>query len=372
MRSRKDRLFAILVLSPSIVLLGLFVYWFIGQTIYISFTDWGKVAPLAAHPPIHFVGLENYKTLFTGILEGRFRQDLVNTFFFTLFFVLGSIGLGLFLAILLDREPKGKGFFRTLFLYPMSLSFIVTGTIWRWLLAPRGGVNVLPRLVGLPALHFEWTNSRTQILQFDWQDLPKLTVLVVAAVLAFLVVRNLRRGRKWQGLFTGIPAVGLVLWYVFGGDLIPSAGLLFPEKHGFNLAIIGIIIAAIWQFSGYTMALYLAGLRGIPEELRESARIDGCNEFQMYRRVALPLLKPITLSAVIILGHISLKTFDLVFAMTGPDHASTDMPSVLMFIRTFRGNQFAIGAAIAVVLFILVALVVIPYLFSALRARSST
>ncbi len=371
MRSRKDRLFAVLVLSPSIVLLGVFVYWFIGQTIYISFTDWGKVAPLAAHPPIQFVGFENYKTLFTGILEGRFRQDLVNTFFFTLFFVLGSIGLGLFLAILLDREPKGKGFLRTLFLYPMSLSFIVTGTIWRWLLAPRGGINVLPRLVGLPALHFEWTNSRTQILQFNWQDVPRLTLLVVAAVLVLLAIRSFRHERRLQAVFTCLPGIGLVLWYIWGRDMIPL-GLSFPEPHGLNLAIIGIIIAAIWQFSGYTMALYLAGLRGISDELREAARIDGCNEFQMYRRIALPLLKPITLSAVIILGHISLKTFDLVFAMTGPDHASTDMPSVLMFIRTFRGNQFAIGAAIAVVLFILVALVVIPYLFSALRARSST
>ena len=371
MHSPRDRLIAVFMILPSVILLGIFVYWFIGQTVYISFTDWGKIAPLAAHPPIHFIGLQNYKTLFTGLLEGRFRQDLVNTFFFTLFFVLGSIGLGLFLAILLDREPKGKGFFRTLFLYPMSLSFIVTGTIWRWLLAPRGGVDVLPRLVGLPALHFEWTNSRTQILSFNWQDLPKLTLLVIALVLFLLAFRSFRRQHRWRAIFTALPGALLVTWYVWGSGIIPPA-LDFPEPHGFNLAIIGIIIAAIWQFSGYTMALYLAGLRGIPNELREAARIDGCNEFQMYRRVALPLLKPITLSAVIILGHISLKTFDLVFAMAGPDHSSTDMPSVLMFVRTFRGNQFAIGAAIAVVLFVLVAMVVIPYLVSALRSRSST
>ena len=371
MHGRRDRLIAVLMILPSVFLLGVFVYWFIGQTIYISFTDWGRIAPLAAHPPIHFIGFQNYKTLFTGLLEGRFRQDLVNTFFFTLFFVLGSIGLGLFLAILLDREPKGKGIFRTLFLYPMSLSFIVTGTIWRWLLAPRGGVDVLPRLIGLPALKFEWTNSRTQILSFNWQDLPRLTLLVVAAVLVLLAIRSLRRGRRWQALFTCLPGIGLAAWYVWGSSIIP-AGLAFPEPHGFNLAIIGIIIAATWQFSGYTMALYLAGLRGIPNELREAARIDGCNELQMYRRVALPLLKPITLSAVIILGHISLKTFDLVFAMTGPDHLSTDMPSVLMFVRTFRGNQFAVGAAIAVVLFVLVAVVVVPYLTSTLRSRSST
>jgi len=369
-KNRRDRLIAVLVIMPSVILLGIFVYWFIGRTFYISMTDWGKEAPLAVNPVIHFVGLQNYKELFTGILNGRFRQDLVNTFFFTVLFVSGSLGLGLLLAILLDREPRGEGFFRTLFLFPMSLSFIVTGTIWRWLLAPRGGINVLPKLFGLPPLGFEWTSSRTQIFSFNWQDLPRVTALVVAAVLAYLTWRAVRRGRPRRAIIAGLCAAGLVAWYVWGSQLVPPA-LPYPEIHGFNLAIVGIIIAAIWQFSGYTMALYLAGLRGIPTEVREAARIDGCNELQLYRRVALPMLKPITLSAVIILGHISLKTFDLVFAMTGPDHASTDMPSVLMFVKTFRGNQFAEGAGIAVVLFILVAMVVIPYLAWSLRERSS-
>jgi len=370
MKSRRDKILAVLVIMPSVILLGIFVYWFIGRTFYISMTDWGKEAPLAVNPTIHFVGFQNYKELFTGVLNGRFRQDLVNTFFFTLLFVSGSLGLGLFLAILLDREPKGEGFFRTLFLFPMSLSFVVTGTIWRWLLAPRGGVNVLPKLFGLPPLRFEWTSSRTQLLSFNWQDLPRITALVVAGVLAYLAFRAGRRGRYGRTVVSTLSMLLLIAWYLWGSRLVPPA-LPFPEIHGFNLAIVGIIIAAIWQFSGYTMALYLAGLRGIPNEVREAARIDGCSEFQMYRRVALPLLKPITLSAVIILGHISLKTFDLVFAMTGPDHASTDMPSVLMFVKTFRGNQFAEGAGIAVVLFLLVAVVVIPYLVWSLRERAS-
>src|SRR5207253_1148518 len=126
--------------------------------------------------------------------------------------------------------------------------------------------------------------------------------------------------------------------------------LPFPELHGFNLAFIGIVIVVVLQMAGYTMALYLAGLTGIPEELREAAVVEGANEWQLYTRIILPLMAPITLSAMIVLGHISLKIFDLVFAMAGPDNAWTDVPALLMFITTFRGNQFAKGAAIGLIL----------------------
>ena len=152
-----------------------------------------------------------------------------------------------------------------------------------------------------------------------------------------------------------------------GAQSIPA--LAFPEKHGFNIAFIGIIIAATWQLSGYTMAMYLAGLRGIPVEVREAARVDGASEWQVYRYVIFPLLQPITLSAVIVLGHISLKIFDLIFAMAGADNATTDVPGILMYLTAFRGNQFAKGAAIAVVMLVMVAVVIIPYLVSTLRTE---
>src|SRR5205085_12370282 len=103
-----------------------------------------------------------------------------------------------------------------------------------------------------------------------------------------------------------------------------------PEPYGFNLALIAVIIAAGWQMSGYTMAMYLAGLRGIAEELREAGRVDGATEVGVYWYIVLPLLQPITLSAVIILGHISLKIFDLVYAMGGGDNQFIDMPGLNM------------------------------------------
>nr|WP_246580332.1 sugar ABC transporter permease [Deinococcus aestuarii] len=362
-------MWSIAVLLPSILLLAVFVYGFIARTVYVSLTDWGNdpAQALALDPIIRWVGLANYQELFTGFLQGRFRQELVNTIFFTLFFILGCLGLGLGLALVLDRNPRGEGLWRTIFLFPMSLSFIVTGTIWRWMLQPQGGVNQFPNAVGLPAGQFSWLSSTDSIWKFDWNALPLITASVVGLVLILLAVRAARAGDRTRAIVSGLCAALLLGWALFVG---PNVRLLpAPEPHGFNLALIGIIIAAVWQMSGYTMALYLAGLRGIPEELREAARVDGANDFGMYRHVIFPLLAPITLSAMIILGHISLKIFDLVYAMTGPDNTYTSVPALNMYLTSFRQNQFALGAAIGTILLILVAFVIVPYLSSSFRGE---
>lgn len=357
-----DRIVAALLLIPSIILVGIFVYGFIGQTLYTSLTDWGQnpAQALALNPELKYIGFQNYTDLFTGLLDSRFRQDLVSTLFFTLFFIVGSLGLGLVLAVMLDQNPKGESFFRTLFLFPMSLSFIVTGTIWRWLLQPEGGFN---QLLGTK---FQWLNSRDQVLQFNWQDIPFYTALVVSLVffwIAFQAFQNKKTNRLIVAAASGLV---LLVWGIIFGR---NAEWVYPipETHGFNLAFIGIIIAAIWQMAGYTMALYLAGIRGVPEDLREAARVDGCTEIQIYQKVIFPLLTPITLSAIIILGHISLKIFDLVFAMAGADNAVTDVPALLMYLTSFRSNQFAKGAAISMVLLVMVAAVIVPYLYTSLR-----
>jgi glucose/mannose transport system permease protein len=365
-RINQDRLIAFLMLLPSIILLAIFVYGFIGQTIYTSMTDWGESAGLALNPEINFVGLQNYNNLFSSFLDVRFRQDLVNTFFFTLFFLIGCLSVGLLLAVLIDQNVRGEGIFRTIFLFPMALSFIVTGTIWRWLFNPRGGINVLPTVIGLPPFEFGWLTDRTQVLSFNWQALPQITAVIIVVVFALLALRFWRAGRRRSTLYAGGLAALVLVWLLAGGaSVIPV--LTIPEQHGFNIAFIGIIIAAVWQLSGYTMAMYLAGLRGIPHELREAARVDGANEWQIYRHIILPLLAPISLSAIIVLGHISLKIFDLIFAMAGADNATTDVPGILMYLTTFRGNQFAEGAAIAVVMLVMVAVVIVPYLITTLR-----
>ena len=166
-------------------------------------------------------------------------------------------------------------------------------------------------------------------------------------------------------LVAGI-AIGLFGW--LAGDLLPKA-LFMEETHGFNTATFGIILATIWQYSGYTMALYLAGFTGISQDLRDAAMLDGATTGDYYRHIALSLVKPITISAVIILSHISLKMFDLIFAMTGPDNGQTGHPALNMYLTTFRANDFARGAAIAIVLFLIAATFIIPYMISSYRQR---
>jgi glucose/mannose transport system permease protein len=244
------------------------------------------------------------------------------------------LGIGLLLAVLLDQAIKGEGVFRSIFLFPMAISFIVTGVVWRWLLNPgtlqtgSSGVNLLFEKVGLDFLRWRWFTDPT-----IWHIPPESGVGVL------------------------LTQVGL------GGLTSPYIGL--------SLAMISVVIAATWQMSGFTMAMYLAGLRSIPEELREAARVDGATEFQITCHIILPLLRPITLSAVIVLGHISLKIFDLVVSMTGPGPAfATDVPAFFMWDTTFRGNNFSQGSAIATILLVSVALLIVPYLTHTARTQA--
>lgn len=366
----KDKVKAILTLLPSLILLAIFVYGFIGNTFWTSLTDWGGSGSLAEHPVKNFTGFTNYKELFSGFLDGSFRQDLVNAVFYSVCLLVGAIGVGMLLAILLDNKPKGEGVFRTIFLYPMSLSFIVSGTVWRWLLAPQGGVNILPGYVGMKPLTFGWLSSNKTILQFDWQNLLALALYAVAAIFLILGFIKLFRRTAKSGTFCLV--IGVVLGgAVWGfGDMLPKA-LFMKEMHGFNLATLGIICATIWQYSGYTMALYLAGFTGISKDMRDAAMLDGASSVAYYRYIAVPMLKPITISAIIILSHISLKMFDLIFAMTGPDNGFTGHPALNMYLTTFRANEFSKGAAIAIVLFCIAALFIVPYMISSYRERRS-
>ncbi len=294
MRSKKEILQAFLLILPSIIAVAVFVYGFIGWSIRVSLSAWKGLLP-----DYTWVGLKNYVTLLTT--DARFQVDIRNTVIFTLIFVVGSLLLGLALAILLDQGLRGENAFRSIFLFPMAISYIVTGVVWRWLMNPAMG----SRLSGLNLL-------------FD------------SIGLDFLINR----------------------WYT-----TPQWG------------IAAIAIPAIWQMSGYTMALYLAGLRGIPDELREAARVDGASEGQIYRRIVLPMLSPVTLSAMIILGHMSLKVFDLIISVAGKQ-LPLDVPAIYMWQTTFDGYFYGRGAAIGILLLLSVAVLIIPYIVYTLRSEA--
>lgn len=375
MRMTRDRTIAFLVILPSIILLAIFVYFFIVQTAYWAMTDWQG---MSANPVINFVGLKNFESLFTGttdIASIRFRQGVVNNLFFTALFLTACLSLGLLLAILLDQKIRFEGVFRTIFLMPMALSFVVTGTVWRWLFSPRSGLNTLPTVVGLPALNaqrFPWFTDRRALVSFPWGDAAQVVIILVIAALLLWAFLAWRRRNVRSMVITGIIGLSLFGYFFLGNGIQPLAQVRPPATvaTNLNLAIFSIVLAATWQMSGYTMAMYLAGLRGIPEELREAARVDGCTELGVYRNVVLPLLAPITLSAVIILGHISLKIFDLIYVMAGGDNLNVDVPGIHMYLTAFRGNNLAVGSAIATIMLIMVAFVIVPYLVNTFRAEA--
>lgn len=293
MFKKKDHYLSFLLVLPSILAILIFVYGFIAWSVRVSFTKWKGLTP-----DYTWAKFDNYLQLFS---DPRFHVDVRNTVIFTVVFVFGCIILGFLMAVMLDQGLKGEAFFRTLFLFPMAISFIVTGVVWRWLMNPATGDRTSGLNLLFSYLHLDFLASQ-------WYTTP-----------------------KW-----GMAAIAL---------------------------------AAIWQMSGYTMALYLAGLRSIPQELKEAARIDGASEISIYRYIILPILTPVSLSALIILGHISLKVFDLIIAVAGKQYP-LDVPAIYMWQITFDGHFFAKGAAIGILLLLSVAVLIIPYMRYTLKSEA--
>ncbi|RLC90090.1 MAG: sugar ABC transporter permease, partial [Chloroflexi bacterium] len=154
MRIRKERLLAITLISPSVLAIAIFVYGFILWTARASVSAWKGLLP-----DYTFVGFSNFIDLFRS---PRFQIDLRNTGIFTVLFLAACLSIGLLLAVLLDQRPRGEGLFRNIYLFPMAISFIVTGVVWRWLLNPAtsierlSGLNLLFHQVGLDFLISKW------------------------------------------------------------------------------------------------------------------------------------------------------------------------------------------------------------------------
>jgi glucose/mannose transport system permease protein len=290
-----EKVLSIGLLLPSIAAVAVFVYGFIAWSIRISLSRWQGL-----QPDYTWVGLKQFVLLFTD--NPRFIIDIRNTGMFTVLFILGCLALGLGFAILLDQRLKGEAIFRSIFLFPMSISFIASGVVWAWLMNPSTGD------------HLAGINLMFHLLHLD-----------------FLISNWFTSPQPWGMAYTVIPAV--------------------------------------WQLSGFTMALYLGGIRSISEDMREAARVDGASEYQIYRYIILPLLQPVTLSAVIILAHMSLKIFDLIVALGNQD-IRLDVPGIYMWSTTFAAGNYAQGAAIGVLMLISVAALVVPYVVSTIRSET--
>jgi glucose/mannose transport system permease protein len=277
-----------IVLAPTAVAMVVCMYGFIVWTGLLSLTKSRMM------PQWDFVGLDQYSRLFSN---PRWDVAVDNLFVFLILFIVIALVLGLLLAIFLDQKIRVEGAIRTIYLYPMAISFIVTGTAWKWILNPGLGIEKLMNDWGFAGFEFRWLVEQ-------------------------------------------------------------------------DMAIYCIVIAAIWQSSGFVMALFLAGLRGVDENLTKAAKMDGASTVSLYWHIILPLMRPVFFSAIVILTHIAIKSFDLVQALTGggPGYAS-DLPANFMYTYTFNRSQIGIGAASAMIMLFGVLAVLIPYLYSELREK---
>ena len=279
-----------IVISPSFAVILWFVYGFILWTFYVSFTK-SKMLPR-----YDFWGIDQHFRLWSN---PRWFTAVENLLIFTVLFVVICILIGILLSILLDQKIRAEGFLRTIYLYPMALSFIVTGTAWKWMLNPTMGIEKLVTDWGFTDFTFDWLVSR-------------------------------------------------------------------------EMSIYTIVIAAVWQSSGFVMALFLAGLRSIDDEIIKAAKIDGASLYSIYITIILPMMRPVFMSSIVILLHISIKSYDLVIALTaGGPGTSSDMPAVFMTQMAFHRSEIGLASASAVMMFLTVLAVVVPYLYSELRRQDA-
>jgi glucose/mannose transport system permease protein len=302
-------------MAPSILLTFTFVYGFIAFSGLISLSQWKRPTrrDLTLRSPFGATYVEMFK-------EQRFQADMRNVIIFTVLFLLLTVIGGLVMAILVHNVVVGKGLFRSIFLLPYALSFIVTGVAFRWIFNPNNGINVWLRDLGI-------------------KDPP-----------------------KWST----DPTVALAV-------VKPSGAGFLQIDLGIPLALIPIIIAAAWQLSGFAMAMYLAGLAGIPAEELEAGSIDGAGWFKSLRYIVLPQLWPITVTCLILLLHTSLKIFDLVIAMSGSGPGFvTDVPGIYVYDMMGKANRYDKGTAAAIVLLLTACIFVVPYLVRVYRKEGKS
>ena len=281
-----------IILVPSLIASFIYVFVFTGWTLYISLSNSSLL------PTYDYVGFEHYVSLWQN---RRWNIAYTNLFVFGVLYVIGTMAIGLLLAIMIDQRVRGEAVWRTIYLYPLAVSFVLTGTVWSWLFNPTSGIEHFVHQLGFTDFKFSWTTSRT-------------------------------------------------------------------------LAIYTIVITGIWQASGFAMALFLAGLRSVDQDLIKAAQIDGAGMARIYRRIVIPAIGPIFIAVAVVLLQFAIKTFDLAIALTGGGPGiSTTFPAIYVYDLMFQRGQIAEGATAAIMILLALTVVLIPYaLWTVWRRRQDS
>lgn len=248
-------------------------------TVYHSFTN-SRLLPKS-----ELIGFGQYERLWSS---DRWYVSIENLAIFGVGSLVFSLTIGFMLAALLDQKTRFENTFRTIFLYPFALSFIITGLIWQWILNPDHGVEKVVRSLG-----------------FD--------------------------------------------------------NFVFNPLYNADIVIYGVLIAALWQGTGFIMCLMLAGLRGIDQEIWMAARVDGIPMWKTYLRIVIPMMRPVFITTLVIISAGIIKVYDLIVAQTsgGPGLAS-EVPAKYVFDYMFGHQNLAQGFAGSTMMLVSVLIVLIP------------
>jgi glucose/mannose transport system permease protein len=271
---------------------------FIGGTIWTvvySLTA-SRVLPAADPFGKDFVGLTQYVRLFQS---ARWLISIRNLAVFGVLTLIFVFVVGLLLAVFMDQKIRFENTFRTIFLYPFALSFVITGLVWQWALNPAFGLQKSVRDLGWTTFSFDWIANR-------------------------------------------------------------------------KMVVYTLVIAAVWQGTGLVMALMLAGLRGIDDEIWRASRVDGIPKWKTYLYIVIPMLRPVFVTAVVIVAAGIVRTYDLVVAMTGGGPGlSSQFPTIYVYEFMFVSN-LSQGLAASTVMLITVAIIVVPWAFFEFGRRRRT
>ena len=264
-----------MILTAVLVFLGGTIW-----TIVYSFTNSGLL------PRLNWVGLDQYERLWS---TAKWIVSIKNLALYGIFSLTFTLVIGFVLAALLDRKIRFEDTFRTIFLYPFALSFIVTGLVWQWILNPEFGVQGIVRSWGWESFTFNPLNN--------------------------------------------------------------------PE-----IVMFGLLIAGLWQGTGLIMCIMLAGLRGIDEDIWKAARVDGIGVVKTYVQIIIPMMRPVFVTAVVLITSGIIKLYDLVVAQTagGPGIAS-EVPAMYVMTTMFGGQNLGQGFAASTMMLLSVVIILIPW-----------
>jgi glucose/mannose transport system permease protein len=239
-------------------------------------------------PRLNFVDFQQYERLW---VTPRWVVSIQNLLIYGSLSLIFSLVIGFILAALLDQKIRFENTFRTIFLYPFALSFIVTGLVWQWLLNPDFGIQGVVRDLG-------WTS------------------------------------------FT------------------------FDPLYNPDIAIYGILIAGLWQGTGLIMCLMLAGLRGIDEDIWKAARVDGIPMWKTYVFIVIPMMRPVFITALVLIASGIVRVYDLVVAQTGggPGIAS-EVPAKYVYDMMFQAQNLGQAFAASTMMLLSVLIVLIPWAY---------